>query len=156
VDDLPAELAGYGPITAETARELAADATWRRILTDPATGTVLDVGRTTYSPPPALAAHVRARDGTCRWFGCRRPAERCDLDHTEPHPRGPTAEYNLEALCRPHHRLKTHSTWSVVQHGGGVMAWTSPTGQRVITEPWTADPDPDPDSSEPLARRQAD
>lgn len=62
VDDLPGQLAGYGPITAAYARELAADATRRRILTDPASGTVLDVGTTTYRPPAGLAAHVRARD----------------------------------------------------------------------------------------------
>ncbi|MEO6087500.1 MAG: DUF222 domain-containing protein, partial [Umezawaea sp.] len=34
LDDQPGELAGYGPITADTARELAGDATWRRLLTD--------------------------------------------------------------------------------------------------------------------------
>lgn len=145
IDELPAQLAGYGSITAAHARQLAADATWQRLLTDPASGTVLDVGTTRYRPPAALAALVRARDGTCRWFGCRRPAERCDLDHTEPHPREPTADRNLEALCRAHHRLKTHTAWSVAQHDGGMLTWTSPTGQRVITEPWTAGPDqPEP------------
>lgn len=152
LDDLPGQLAGYGPITAQAARELAADATWRRILTDPATGTVLDVGTTTYTPPAALAAHVRARDGTCRWPGCRRAARRCDLDHTVAHPRGPTAECNLEALCRPHHRLKTHTAWNVVQIGGGILVWTSPTGQRIVNEPWAAHPsqDNDPDPPEPI------
>ena len=156
IDDLPAQLAGYGPITAEAARELAADATWRRILTDPDTGAVRDVGTTTYTPPAGLAAHVRARDGTCRWPGCRLPAQRCDLDHTEPYPRGPTADYNLAALCRPHHRLKTHTTWQVTQGTDGVLAWTSPTGQQIDTEPWTADhdphhdPHPDPDPPEAL------
>jgi len=40
LSDAPAELAGYGPIPADLARELAADATWRRILTDPVTGAV--------------------------------------------------------------------------------------------------------------------
>jgi hypothetical protein len=73
LDNHPGELAGYGPITAQTARHLAADATWRRILTDPISGTVLDVGRTTYRPPQALADHVRIRDRTCRFPGCRHP-----------------------------------------------------------------------------------
>ncbi|HEX8759621.1 MAG TPA: hypothetical protein VF734_06510, partial [Pseudonocardiaceae bacterium] len=36
-DEHPGELAGDGPIAAEQARELAAQGTWRRILTDPAT-----------------------------------------------------------------------------------------------------------------------
>jgi len=40
----PGELAGYGPIPAELAREIAADATWRRLLTDPISGSLLDYG----------------------------------------------------------------------------------------------------------------
>jgi Domain of unknown function (DUF222) len=35
LDEHPGELAGYGPITAHTARQLAAEGVWRRILTDP-------------------------------------------------------------------------------------------------------------------------
>jgi hypothetical protein len=84
VDDQPAHLHGYGPITAEVARRIAADGTWRRILTDPATGTVLDVGRERYTPPADLADHVNARDQTCRFPTCTRPADGCDLDHTTP------------------------------------------------------------------------
>jgi len=37
-DELPGDLAGYGPIPAAVARDLAAGGTWRRILTDPASG----------------------------------------------------------------------------------------------------------------------
>src|SRR5665648_876300 len=50
VDDAPAELDRYGPITADAARALARGGTWRRIVTDPLTGRVLDVGRTRYRP----------------------------------------------------------------------------------------------------------
>jgi hypothetical protein len=46
----PGELAGYGPITAETARELSQDAQLRRLLTDPVEGVVVDVGRSRYRP----------------------------------------------------------------------------------------------------------
>ena len=61
-----AELAGYGVITGSQARLLAAhDATWRRLLTDPATGVLTDYGKNTYTPPAALAAFVRARDQYC-------------------------------------------------------------------------------------------
>ena len=62
-DDHPGELAGYGPIPADLAREIAADAVWKRLLIDPESGTVLDHGRSTYRPPTALAEFVRARDG---------------------------------------------------------------------------------------------
>jgi hypothetical protein len=72
VDDQPAHLEGYGPITAEVARRIAAQGTWRRLLTDPVSGAVLDVGRTRYLPPPDLADHVIARDQTCRFPTCTR------------------------------------------------------------------------------------
>lgn len=144
LDDEPGDLAGHGPITADTARELAADGTWRRILTDPETGTVRDVGRTTYAPPAAMADRVRARDHTCRFPGCRQPAARCDLDHTVPYPDGPTADDNLSALCRSHHRTKTFTRWRMEHLPGAIIQWTSPTGRRYVTHPWPPDPDPPP------------
>jgi hypothetical protein len=52
-DELPAELEGYGPITAALARRIATDptGTWRRLLTDPASGHLMEYGRSTYRPP---------------------------------------------------------------------------------------------------------
>lgn len=135
LDEEPGVLAGYGPITADVAREIAENSTWRRILTDPASGAVLDVGRRSYRPPEELARHVRARDATCRFPGCRAPARRCDLDHTVPFPKGPTAEHNLGALCRHHHRLKHGGDWTVTQSADGTFIWTSPTGHTYTTVP---------------------
>ncbi|MDT7561824.1 MAG: hypothetical protein QOG76_448, partial [Pseudonocardiales bacterium] len=80
LDQLPGELAGYGPIPADQARELAAQGTWRRLVTDPVTGALLDYGTSRYTPPAHLAAHVVARDQTCVFPGCRIRADRCDLD----------------------------------------------------------------------------
>ncbi|HZY28304.1 MAG TPA: DUF222 domain-containing protein, partial [Jiangellaceae bacterium] len=84
VDDHPAHLHGHGPITAAVARRIAAHGSWRRLLTDPASGAVLHVGRTRYTPPADLADHVIGRDQTCRFPTCTRPAAGCDLDHTTP------------------------------------------------------------------------
>lgn len=75
---------GQAVVAPSTARALAAGGTWRRLVTDPLSGTVLDVGRTRYRPPLSLAEHVRLRDGTCVRPGCGVAAERCDLDHTVP------------------------------------------------------------------------
>jgi Domain of unknown function (DUF222) len=135
LDDHPGDLAGYGPITAQAARQLAAEGTWRRILTDPLSGTVLDVGRTTYRPPKALADHIRTRDRTCRFPGCRHPAHRCDLDHGIPYPQGPTSEANLCCLCRHHHRVKHHGNWTIEHGENGTITWTSPTGRQYVTRP---------------------
>jgi hypothetical protein len=135
VDEQPAELVGYGPIPASVARRIAAEGTWRRILTDPATGTVLDVGATRYRPPQDLIDHVITRDQTCRGVACTRPARSCDLDHTVPAPQGPTAAGNLCPLCRAHHNGKTHCGWLLRQPTPGRLIWRSPTGHEYERPP---------------------
>jgi hypothetical protein len=140
-DSTPAELAGHGPIPAEVARRLAAHGIWRRLLTDPASGTLLDYGRTRYAPPPDLVEHVHARDQRCRFPGCERPAPACDTDHTVPYPAGPTAAGNLGPLCGSHHIGKHHTRWKVRQPAPGRFEWVSPTGQHTYPVE-SADPDP--------------
>jgi hypothetical protein len=137
LDDEPAELDGYGPIDADTARRLAAHApSMRRILVHPETGVALSYGREHYRAPADLDGFVRVRDGRCRFPGCSRRAERADLDHTTAWTRnGHTDASNLAALCRHHHRLKHESGWRVLQEPGGVMRWTSPAGHVLRTLP---------------------
>jgi hypothetical protein len=137
LNEQPGELVGHGPIPAELAREIAAQGTWRRLLTDPVSGTLLDYGRTTYTPPARLADFVRARDVFCRNPICRQPAARADLDHTIPyHSDGTTSEHNLHASCRHHHRLKTHAPgWQVEQHLDSTITWTTPTGHSYTSHP---------------------
>lgn len=139
LDDQPGELAGYGPIPGSLARELAGDpdSTWRRILTDPESGALLDVGRTTYRPPAALADHVRARDRRCRFPGCRQSAQRCDIDHVVRFPDGATSRRNLCCECRHHHRLKHESGWSLEAHPllPDAVVWVAPTEHRYVDAP---------------------
>ncbi len=125
----PGHLRGYGPIPAPAARALARDATWRRLVTEPVTGRLLDFGRTTYTPPQELVDYITARDMTCTFPGCARAAWACDLDHTIPYAEGgPTAATNIRALCRRHHRLKTHKGWRTHTAEDGTITWISPTG----------------------------
>jgi hypothetical protein len=140
-----AELAGYGPVPVSVAERIAAGAgSWSRVLTHPVTGTVLDHDRTTYAVPADLRRRLRARDGTCRFPGCRRRAERCDLDHTVAWVEGgPTAADNLAHLCRHHHVLKHRhgplGRWQVRHRRSGapegVLEWTSPAGRVHVTYP---------------------
>ncbi|GAA1978525.1 hypothetical protein GCM10009718_13920 [Isoptericola halotolerans] len=148
-DDLPAILAGYGPIPAPMARTIATDpeATWQRILTDPVSGVLADRSSTSYRPSPRLRAAVIARDATCTFPGCQVPASRADLDHVvpfDPGSDGPqTHGDNLHALCRTHHRAKTTGGWTVIRDPAtGVSTWTSPTDHRYLSEPHRADPAP--------------
>ncbi|HEX5495532.1 MAG TPA: DUF222 domain-containing protein [Mycobacteriales bacterium] len=140
-DNKPGELDGYGPIPAAYARTIAADPTgvWKRLVTDPVDGSLIEHTRTTYRPPAALDDFVRARDHTCRFPGCQHSAQHGDLDHTIPWPKGPTTPGNLGALCRHHHRLKHHTPWRLTQTHGR-FHWTSPTSRHYTTEPETHDP----------------
>lgn len=130
----PGELAGYGPIPASIAREIAADAKWSRFITDPVTGNLLDFGRQHYEPPQALKDFLIARDRTCRFPGCRRSATLSDLDHAQSWDSGgSTSLENLGALCRRHHKLKTHHKWQVESYPDGSCKWRSPAGKEFFT-----------------------
>ena len=130
----PGELAGYGAIPAEVARALASDATWKRFITDPVSGNLLDFGRSSYEPPQALKDFLIARDRTCRFPGCRRSATLSDLDHAQSwDDGGHTSVENLGALCRRHHRMKTHDGWKVESYPDGSCTWTSPLGKQFFT-----------------------
>ena len=95
-----------------------------------------------YTPSPALRRQVELRDHTCVFPWCTRPARSSDLDHTiaydHDHDREPdaadgppqTRSSNLGALCRSHHRLKTHGGWHLDQPTPGIFEWTSPHQHR--------------------------
>ncbi|MCT1605972.1 HNH endonuclease [Nesterenkonia massiliensis] len=60
-------------------------------------------------PPSHLRDALIFRDGTCQADGCTISAERCDIDHQTPWDHGgETTASNLWALCRRHHRMKSH------------------------------------------------
>lgn len=127
----PGLLAGYGEIPASAARLLAADAKWKRFITDPVTGNLMDYGRLTYEPPQALVDFVVARDRRCRFPGCRQPARVCDIDHAIAwEDGGTTSGGNLGLLCRRHHRMKTHGGWKLFSYEDGSCKWTSPEGKN--------------------------
>jgi hypothetical protein len=144
LDDEPGELAGYGPVTAQVALRMATDptGTWRRLVTDPVTGDLLDYGHTTYRPPADLTEFVIARDQHCVFPGCRRRGRRCDLDHEHPwQAGGPTNPANLAALCRRHHRAKHHAGWRRRRQPDGSYRWTAPTGHEYTVTPPKHPPD---------------
>jgi Domain of unknown function (DUF222)/HNH endonuclease len=125
----PGELSGFGSITADTARELAADSAIRRMLTDPLTGDVLDLGRRRYRPTAALRRFIRHRARTCQFPGCERDARRSDIDHIiKWDGNGPTRPDNLQVLCRRHHTLKTRRIWRIDHNPDGTQTWTTAVG----------------------------
>ncbi|MFC7404729.1 HNH endonuclease signature motif containing protein [Georgenia alba] len=142
LDEEPAVLAGHGPIPAELARELAADATWRGLFTD-AAGQFAALGTRAYRPGVVLERTVKARHVRCTFPGCRQPARYTDLDHITAydHARArdertapQTTEANLHPLCRRHHNLKTSGRWAA-RREGGALRWRAPTGHTYRYEP---------------------
>ena len=115
-------------VPALTAWALAAGGTWRRLVTDPASGVVIDVGRTRYRPPAGLADLVRARDRACVFPTCQTPAERCDIDHLTAWSQGGTTSLdNLVVLCEAHHRLKHTPGWALTRdQASGILSWHTP------------------------------
>ena len=93
-----------------------------------------------YAIPDRIREHVILRDRTCVFPWCTRPARGCDVDHVIEYDHdadaegreqtGPTSTDNLGALCRFHHRLKTHTAWTYRMIAPGIFEWTSPYGHR--------------------------
>ena len=130
--DAPGYLPGHGAIPAEDVRTLATRARLRNLA-----GPAELRAEPRYEPSVALAAFVKARDLCCRFPGCDKPAEVCDIDHTIPWSTGgPTHPSNLKLLCRGHHLTKTFwTTWHDVQQPDGTVIWTSPSGRTYTTTP---------------------
>ena len=98
------------------------------LLTAPYRTHPLDYGSTVYRLPADLDRHIVLRDRTCTVPGCGQPALRCDGEHAIPWPNGATSEDNCGAMCRWHHRLKTHAGWTIERLADGSVRWTSPEG----------------------------
>jgi hypothetical protein len=136
--DAPGELADRsGLIPGEVLRDLIAEALepdsgdevlFTRLLTDDG-GRLLDTTELGRFASTKLAQAIKVRAGTCRFPMCNVPADRCDLDHHDPWPRGRTSAGNLDPLCRRHHRGKTFA-WLASVRDDDAVAWTMPDAER--------------------------
>jgi hypothetical protein len=133
LDDEPADLAGYGAITAETARRYAADqsGTWRRLLTDPDTGALLDIGKQSYRPAQRLRDFILARDGVCCFPTCSQPGYRCEFEHTVAFSEGgQTCRCGGALACKRHNVCKINTGWRYRRDPDGTFTWTAATGHQ--------------------------
>ena len=89
-----------------------------------------------YQPSDSLRHVLKTRSRRCGFPGCRRPAVRCDDDHTIPYDKGGrTCECNLHPLCRRHHQAKQAPGWRLEQPEPGTLIWTLPSGRRYTVTP---------------------
>lgn len=148
LNDNPAELAGHGHIPAELARHIATgpDTIVRRVITDPLTGQVIEVGKFRYRPSIDVEEFVRVRDRECRQPGCPRPAQNCLTEPTGPD--SADADSTL-SYCLRHRRLKNRADWSYEVMQDGKLIVTTPTGEKAESAPPPLhDPQPTPDQPE--------
>jgi hypothetical protein len=111
-----------------------------QITIKPVTDLNTDLSTPAYEVPDRIRESVVLRDRTCVFPWCGRNARACDVDHVVEFDHeanaegreqtGPTTTSNLAALCRSHHRLKTHYAWRYEMTAPGVFEWTSPHGHR--------------------------
>ena len=108
--DHPGDLAGYGPVIADMARQTTEqqhNAPWEFTVTDPRTGDVIATGTTRRRPTVDQARFARAQHPSCIFPGCQMPAQDCDLDHriawNDSHR---TDAKDLAPGCRYHHVVK--------------------------------------------------
>ena len=89
-----------------------------------------------YQPSNSLRHIIKIRSPRCGFPGCRRPAIRCDDDHTIPYDKGGrTCECNLHPLCRRHHQAKQAPGWRLEQPEPGVLIWYLPHGRSYAVRP---------------------
>ncbi len=158
-----AEIPGLGPVLPQTARELLEQAdTVHQVAVDE-TGVAVavsdpirmgrctaqapdllerlrrapvlrDVTGTAYQVSPRLRRLLEARDRTCVYPGCGKPAQHTDKDHRIPWPTGTTSEANTACLCRHHHRAK-HAVFTLTRHADGTHTWTTRGGWQFHRPP---------------------
>lgn len=118
---VPVQLLAGGPVPVEsasivggdsidplTAKQLFLDARgFRRVITDPVKGVVVDMDRRTYRPTRAQRDWLTLHHGTCSRDGCTRLAVDADLDHDRPWATGGTTDLTqLRPLCPRDHTIR--------------------------------------------------
>jgi len=137
LEEKAAELAGWGPVVADIARQLTLrhGPSWRVTVTDPEGG-VVHSGVTRRRPDAPLRRLVESRHPTCVFPGCRRPSTACDLDHRiRVVDGGRTHPDQLVPLCRHDHVIRHRHGWTHTPNPDGTHTWTSPLGVNYTRPP---------------------
>ena len=136
LDEQPGDLAGFGPVLADIARQVAeSSSNWTYVVHDEA-GKPTATGSTRRRPSAQLRRQVEAAHPRCVFPGCRMPAQQCDVDHREPWADGGETTFaNLAPLCRHDHRMRHEAGWSYSKDSDGDHEWVSLLGHRYAETP---------------------
>lgn len=140
----PAWLQGYGPLAAETARDLTrhalvdALATLRRLYARPDSGELVAMESRARHFPAGLATFITLRDRTCRTPWCDAPIRQ--IDHVGSVAAGGlTSAANGQGLCQHCNLAKETTGWRTRPATGPpgtphTVETTLPTGHRHVTQ----------------------
>ena len=113
----PGDLAGYGPVVADIARQVAENRhrqQWRYQVTDKE-GEIIDHGITRRRPTAAQRRYVEIHNP--------------DMDHTQPwSENGPTKTTNLGPNCAHDHYVRHQAGWTYRRAANGDHLWTTRLG----------------------------
>jgi hypothetical protein len=127
----PAEMAGVGSIPKETAQRHACDPTVSWLLGQAELESETGASHAHRQIPSATRRALVARDRTCVFTGCHRPAVWCDGHHLVWWTRGgKTALPNLALVCGRHHRMLHEEGWTLERRDGRFV--TIPPPRRVM------------------------
>jgi len=124
LDDLPGQLRGYGPVSAEKVRKLAwqLKASWSGVLIDD-NGHAQRLAAEKYEPAELLRELAQLRDQTCRFPVCLGPVQKIG--------RGARSQDSSPDVrtgwpcCRSHANEKESGQWTVTSGVDGEDIWTS-------------------------------
>jgi hypothetical protein len=112
---------------------------------------VVDRDEPQHDPSARLARLIDLRDVRCCGPGCS--SSRCDRDHLDPWPNGPTNAANL-GLASPRCHSAKHHGWTLVRHPDGSVTWHSTLHRRYDRPgPWNPPPRVDLRADPPPLRR---
>jgi len=110
------------PISSKAVERLACDSSIARVLLD-SDSMVIDVGRSKRVVSEPTRRALWARDGSCRWPACDRPASWSAAYHVVHWIHGGATDLdNLVLLCHRHHRMVHEGNWQIVRGDlGGIL-----------------------------------
>ncbi len=131
-----AELHNGTPLSTETLLRCACDSGIVAVKTDKeGNGEVLDIGRKTRTPSPALMRALRMRHRRCVWPGCTCEAylEAHHLEHWAQG--GETSLLNTTILCWLHHGQVHEGGFGIERNEDGQLLFSDPDGRRIEPAP---------------------
>ncbi len=125
-----ARIVGGPTLDPLTAKQLFLDATsYRRLITDPVRGVIVDLDRRRYRPTKAQRDLLILQHGTCARDGCTRLAVDADIDHIIEWSRGGSTDLaSLRPLCPPDHTVRHRTRIRFRSRPDGTAQVVTPTG----------------------------